>query len=85
MLGVDGQDDPKGARVTLVYPRSPADRAGLETGDIITNFGGQSVSGFKGLQKLIAGRRPGEVVELRILRDKTPQELRAKIAARVRE
>jgi serine protease Do len=85
MLGVDGQDDPKGARVTLVYPRSPADRAGLETGDIITSFGGQSVSGFTGLQKLIAARRPGEVVELRILRDKAVQELRAKIAARVRE
>jgi serine protease Do len=85
MLGVDGQDDPKGARVTLVFPRSPADRAGLETGDVITSFGGQNVAGFKGLQKLISARRPGEVVEIRILRDQTAQQLRATIAARVRE
>ncbi len=85
MLGVDGEDHPKGARVTMVFPRSPADRAGLETGDVITAFGGQSVSGFKSLQKLIAARHPGEVVEIRVLREHTPLQLRATIAARVRE
>jgi S1-C subfamily serine protease len=71
--------------VTMVFPRSPADRAGLETGDIITTFGGQTPDGFKGLQKLISARRPGEVVEVRILRDKTVQQLRATIGARARE
>jgi serine protease Do len=85
MLGVDGRDDPKGARITMVFPRSPADRAGLETGDIITSFAGQNVSGFEGLQKLISARRPGDVVEIRILRDQAAQQLRATIAARVRE
>jgi serine protease Do len=85
MLGIDGQDDAKGARVTLVFPRSPADRAGLETGDLITAFGGQTVVGFTGLQKLISARRPGDVVEIRILRDKTAQQLRATIGARARE
>jgi serine protease Do len=85
MLGIDGQDDAKGARVTMVFPRSPADRAGLETGDIITTFGGQTVDGFTGLQKLISARRPGDVVEIRILRDKTAQQLRAAIGARARE
>jgi serine protease Do len=85
MLGIDGQDDPKGARVTMVFPRSPADRAGLETGDIITAFGGQTPDGFKGLQKLISARRPGDVVEVWILRDKTVQQLRATIGARARE
>jgi serine protease Do len=85
MLGVDGQDDPKGARVTMVFPRSPADRAGLQTGDIITRFGGQSVKGFKGLQTLIGGRRPGDVVDVQILRDQSAQQLRATIAARARE
>jgi serine protease Do len=85
MLGIDGRDDPKGARVTIVYPRSPADRAGLETGDIITSFAGQNVAGFQALQKLISARRPGDVVELQIQRDQSAQQLRAKIAARVRE
>jgi serine protease Do len=85
MLGVDGQDDPKGARVTQVYPRSPADRAGLQTGDTITTFGGQKVNGFKGLQTLISGRRPGDVVEMQILRDQSAQQMRATISARARE
>ena len=85
MLGIDGVDDAKGAKVTMVFPRSPADRAGLETGDIITTFAGQNVSGFKGLQKLISARHPGDVVEIRILRDQAAQQLRATIAARVRE
>jgi S1-C subfamily serine protease len=85
MLGIDGQDDAKGARVTMVFPRSPADRAGLETGDLITTFAGETVVGFTGLQKLISARRPGDVVEIRILRDKTAQQLRATIGARARE
>jgi serine protease Do len=85
MLGVDGEDDPKGARVTMVFPRSPADRAGLQTGDVITTFGGQNVKGIKGLQTLIGGRRPGDVVDLRILRDQSVEQLRATISARARE
>jgi S1-C subfamily serine protease len=69
----------------MIFPRSPADRAGLETGDIITTLGGQNVIGFKGLQKMISARHPGDVVELRILRDQTVQQVRATIGARARE
>ncbi len=85
VIGIDGEDDPKGALVTLVFPRSPADRAGLKSGDIITTFGGQNVAGFKGLQTLIGGRRPGDVVDLRVLRDQSVEQLRATISARARE
>jgi serine protease Do len=85
MLGLDGQDDPKGARVTLVFPRSPADQAGLKSGDIVTTFDGQDVAGFPGLQKLIQARRPGSVVKLRVVRDQSVREVRATIAARPRE
>jgi serine protease Do len=85
MLGIDGMDDPKGARITMVFPRSPADRAGLQAGDIITTFGGQNVKGFKGLQKLISGRRPGDLVDVRILRDQSVEQLQARISARARE
>lgn len=85
MLGVDGQDDPKGARITMVFPRSPADRAGLQTGDIITTFAGQNVHGFKGLQTLISGRKPGDAVDVQILRDQRAQQHRATISARARE
>jgi serine protease Do len=85
MLGLDGQDDPQGARITLVFPRSPADQAGLKTGDVVTTFDGQNVASFQGLQKLIQARRPGSVVKLRILRDQSVREVRATISARSRE
>jgi len=85
MLGLDGQDDPHGARITLVFPRSPADQAGLKTGDVVAAFDSQNVTGFQGLQKLIQARRPGSVVKLRILRDQSQREVRATIAARPRE
>jgi serine protease Do len=85
VIGIDGRDDAKGARVTEVYPRSPADRAGLQSGDMVTALNGQPVVGFKGLQKLIAAHHPGDVVELRILRDHTVEQLRVTVTARPRE
>lgn len=85
VIGIDGRDDPKGAWITQVYPRSPADRAGLQLGDVVTTFDGKSVAGFKGLQKLIAAHRPGDVVTLSILRDQAVQQLHATITARPRE
>jgi serine protease Do len=85
MLGINGEDDPKGALVTLVFPRSPADRAGLKSGDVVTDFNGQKVADFKGLQKLIDASRPGNVVDLRVLREQKSRQIRATIAARPRE
>jgi serine protease Do len=85
VIGIDGRDDPKGARITQVFPRSPADRAGLQLGDVVTTFDGKSVAGFKGLQKLIAAHHPGDVVTLSILRDQGVQRLHATITARPRE
>jgi serine protease Do len=82
MLGIDGQDDPKGARVTLVFPGSPASDAGLRSGDVITTFDGKAVAGFQALQKLIGARRPGDIAELRILRNQNVRQLQATIAAR---
>jgi serine protease Do len=85
VIGIDGRDDPKGARITQVFPRSPADRAGLQLGDVVTTFDGKSVAGFKGLQKLIAAHHPGDVVALSILRDQAVQQVHATITARPRE
>ncbi len=85
VIGIDGRDDAKGARVTEVYPRSPADRGGLQSGDVVTALNGQPVVGFKGLQKLIAAHRPGDAVELRILRENKAQQLRVTVTARPRE
>jgi serine protease Do len=85
MLGVNGVDVPQGARLTEVFPRLPADEAGLKTGDIVTMFSGHPVDDFKTLQTFVQARRPGEIVELRVLRDHGVREFRATLVARPTE
>jgi len=85
MLGVNGVDDSQGARVTEVFPRLPGDEAGLKTGDVVTMFSGHPVDSFGTLKTFIQSRRPGEVVELRVLRDHAVREFRATLVARPTE
>jgi serine protease Do len=85
MFGVDGVDNPQGARITEVYPRTPADEAGLKIGDIVTGFSGHRVDGFGTLKKFVRARHPGEIIELKVLRENGVRELRATLVARPME
>ncbi len=64
LLGIDGQDDPQGARVTAVFPKWPADVAGLKTGDIVTKIDGSAIHNFAELKKILGGKQPGETVKI---------------------
>jgi S1-C subfamily serine protease len=48
-----------GAVVTSVVSGSPAEAAGITPGDLITSFGGQTVSSPDGLTALVATQKPG--------------------------
>lgn len=85
MLGVNGVDDPHGGRITEVFPRLPADEAGLRAGDVVTRFSGVPVANFQALIALVQSRRPGEVVELRVIRDQEVREFRATLVPRPME
>ena len=85
MLGVNGVDDPRGARITDVFPRLPGDEAGLKAGDIVTRLSGIRLDGFDSLKKIVQSRRPGEIIELRVLRDQQVHEYRATLVARPTE
>jgi S1-C subfamily serine protease len=61
-LGVEVEengDGGSGAVVTSVVPGSPAAAAGLAPGDLITSFGGQTVSSPTGLTTMVVTERPG--------------------------
>ena len=63
-------DLPEGAYVSDVVADSPADKAGVVRGDIITKFSGQNVRDADGgLAKLISAKKPGDSVEVVIYRD----------------
>lgn len=63
-------DTPKGVYVNEVTKGSPAYKAGLKEGNIITAFDGQSVSKADDLTNLLQYYEAGETVELNILVEK---------------
>ncbi len=68
MLGVAGQSDPGGCRITLVQSNSAADRAGLMADDIIVRFQNEQVPDFETLTTLIGSRNPGDKVTVELRR-----------------
>jgi S1-C subfamily serine protease len=63
-LGVEVQDGPMGAQVTVVVDGSPATRAGLTAGDTITSVAGRSVASVTDLASAMAALAPGQVVDV---------------------
>ena len=64
-LGVD-----KGAYVVSVTPGSPAEKAGVEENDIITELNGKEVRSSGDLIKQLLGYKSGDKVTLTVVRDK---------------
>jgi serine protease Do len=61
--------DTKGVLVSDVTPKSPAEKAGLKSGDVILEFNGKPVSTSRNLKLAVAQTKPGETVPVKILRD----------------
>src|SRR6266852_5171026 len=58
-----------GALVGDVTPDSPAEKAGLKTGDIITEFDGKKVTDSRHLKLEVARVQPGHTASVKVLRD----------------
>ncbi len=58
-----------GAVVSDVTPDSPGGKAGLKTGDVITEFNGKPVSDAGELQMETSLTRPGDTIHLQVMRD----------------
>lgn len=68
-LGISGGgDDGIGCRVGFVKPGSSADKAGLQTGDLIMTFDGKPSRTFEDLVELIGTHVPGDKVKADIYR-----------------
>jgi serine protease Do len=59
----------KGALVAEVSPNSPAEKAGLKDGDVVTEFNHHPVVDSRRLQLEVASTAPGATVPVTILRD----------------
>ncbi len=72
-------DRPRGVLVNSVYRGGPAADAGIREGDVITAVGGQAIEDVSALNFRIGTIRPGEQVELTLLRDGAERTVRARV------
>jgi putative serine protease PepD len=71
----------QGALVQTVAPGTPAARAGLRPGDLVTAIGGTVIKGPNALVATIAALRPGDRITLEVLRGSTTVTLTATLVA----
>jgi putative serine protease PepD len=70
-LGVETSDStnpaaPSGAEVQTVTPGGPAEAAGLNPGDVITEIDGEQVDDSSDIARLVNGKQPGDKIDLRV-------------------
>jgi serine protease Do len=68
LAGSFGYAKPEGGLINAVEPGSPAERAGLHVGDIISKVNGQPVGSVADLQRLISMQKPGSHLLLEVWR-----------------
>lgn len=71
----------EGAVISDVQPDAPGARAGLRTGDVITELDGKPVPDAGQLQMLVGQKRPGDTIHLEVLRDSKPVSVSVKLEA----
>jgi len=70
---------PDGALVAQVAPGSAAEKAGLKSGDVITEVNGEPIERGGQLSALIGMSAPGDKVHLKVWRDKQPRDVEVKL------
>lgn len=74
-----GLKRPAGALISSVETGSPADKAGLKAGDVVTAFAGKDINLGAELPQAIGRTKVGESYAMTVFRDKEPRQLQVKI------
>jgi serine protease Do len=65
----------EGALISEVQPDAPGAKAGLRTGDVITEINGKPVNDAGQLQMIVAQKRPGDTLQLQVMRDSKTENI----------
>ncbi len=72
----------KGVKVGGVIPNSPAAKAGLRKGDVLIGFEGKEINDLRDYSNYLKTHKPGDVVEIEILRGSVKKKIKIKLAER---
>ena len=75
-----GLQKPEGALVSSVEPRGPAEKAGVEPGDVILRFDGKPIEKSGDLPRLVGGTKPGAASLLQVWRNGAARDVRVTVA-----
>ena len=81
ILGRDGEEV-GGVMIQQVMPRSAGAAAGLENGDIVTSVGEKKVTAREKMIELVGANDPGDIVVLKVKRDKSMLSFRVTLGHR---
>jgi len=71
-----------GVRFSDVQPGSPAAKAGLKAGDVLTEFSGKPIHNLYDFTDALRGSKVGDVVDVTVLRDGKPLKASVKLEQR---
>ncbi len=75
-----GLSVPSGALVNAIERGGPAEKAGVETGDIILKFDGKAVTSSGDLPRIVGSTRPGTQSKMEVWRKGTSREIAITVA-----
>jgi serine protease Do len=75
-----GLDRARGALVRAVEPGAPADKAGVEAGDIILKFDGRVVEKASDLPRMVGASKPGSKATLTVFRRGANKDMQVTVA-----
>jgi hypothetical protein len=78
----DYAHDTDGVKLAGISPGSPAARADLREGDVIIQFGGAKIQNIEDLMGQLRAKKPGDEVEIVVLRAGLTRTVKATLAAR---
>ncbi|MGB7343433.1 MAG: trypsin-like peptidase domain-containing protein [Pirellulaceae bacterium] len=81
IMGVQLSPQPNddGVVVAGITPDSPAERAGLETGDVITKINEEEMSVPADIVAVVKGKRPGDKLQLKVKRGKDQKDFELRL------
>ncbi|MCB1276008.1 PDZ domain-containing protein [Prosthecobacter sp.] len=74
----------KGVRIIGIASESPAEAAGLQENDVLITIAGEPVAEYRRVHDIVNKRQPGEIIDIRFLRQDKEESCRVRLASRTK-